>query len=152
MIPKWNQKGPLERTISTRSAPWTPPGTKRVQRRPKDTKITEKVTSKLQKPMTKRNTCEKNTHIGSFSSNNKKHHTNQTHQNKRRQQTHESKQTRSQTTTLPTPATTQTATNQKGAGGRGEAVRSAAPACGGPGRDAKHRCKICQTLSENLSL
>ena len=54
--------------------------------------------------------------------------------------------------TLATPATTQTATNKKGAGGRGEAFRSAAPACGEPGRDAKHPFKICQTLSENLSL
>ena len=54
--------------------------------------------------------------------------------------------------TLATPATTQTATNKKGAGGRGEAFRSAAPACGEPGRDAKHRFKICQTLSENFSL
>ena len=41
----------LERTISTRSAPWTPLGTKHVQRRPKDTKITETVTSKLQQTM-----------------------------------------------------------------------------------------------------
>ena len=54
--------------------------------------------------------------------------------------------------TLATPATTQTATNKKGAGGRGEAFRSAAPACGEPGRDAEHLFKICQTLSENLSL
>ena len=29
--------------------PWTPPGTKQVQRRPQDTKISEKVTTKLQK-------------------------------------------------------------------------------------------------------
>ena len=33
-----------------------------------------------------------------------------------------------------------------------EAIESAAPACGEPGRDAEHRFKICQTLSENLSL
>ena len=33
-----------------------------------------------------------------------------------------------------------------------EAIESAAPACGEPGRDAKHRFKIFQTLSENLSL
>ena len=53
--------------------------------------------------------------------------------------------------TLASPPTTQTATNQ-GAGGRGEAFISAAPACGEPGRDAEHPFKICQTLSENLSL
>ena len=54
--------------------------------------------------------------------------------------------------TLATPATTQTATNKKGAGGRGEAFKSAAPACGELGRVVEHPFKICQTLSENLSL
>jgi len=33
-----------------------------------------------------------------------------------------------------------------------ETIESAAPACGEPGRVAEHRFKICQTLSENLSL
>ena len=62
MTPKWRQNGPLERTLSTRSAPWTPRGTKRVQRRPKDTKITEKVTSKTQES-TKKHIKSKSIHI-----------------------------------------------------------------------------------------
>ena len=54
--------------------------------------------------------------------------------------------------TLASPATTQTPTNPKGAGGRGDAFRSAAlglPRCRAC---SEHPFKIYQTLSENLSL
>ena len=50
------KSGPLEGIISTTSAPWTPLGTKHVQRRPKDTTISEKLTSKLQPAMKKHKT------------------------------------------------------------------------------------------------
>ena len=48
------KRPPLERIISPMPPPWTPQGTKHVERRPRDTKISEKVTSKLQKFMKKR--------------------------------------------------------------------------------------------------
>ena len=43
-------------------------------------------------------------------------------------------------------------TNQTRPGGMREAIESAAPACGELGRVTRHPFKICQTLSENLSL
>jgi len=39
-----------------------------------------------------------------------------------------------------------------GVGGWAKPLESAAPACGEPGRVTEHPFKICQTLSENLSL
>ena len=53
LIKKVLQKGaksaPLQRGISPMSAPWTPQGTEHVSRRPRETKISKKVTAKLQK-------------------------------------------------------------------------------------------------------
>ena len=48
------KSGPMDRCTKSLLPPWTSQGTKHVYRRPRDTKISKKVTKKLQKFMKKR--------------------------------------------------------------------------------------------------
>ena len=62
MTPPWSKKMTNWAVYFDRVASLDPPGTKHVQRRPKDTKISEKNTSKLQKSMTKHQNIENHPH------------------------------------------------------------------------------------------